>query len=155
MNVEIEKMTKEHLEQIKNILEEQFDKFWNANVLYKELENPLSTYIVAISDGQVVGYAGLWQSLDEGHITNIVTKKDKRGNKVATKMLEQLIQMAQNKNLKCVTLEVNVHNDIAIKLYKKYNFKEVGRRTKYYNNTDDALIMTFDLFRDGSKTSQK
>lgn len=145
MNVEIEKMTKEHLRQIENILEEQFDKFWNANVLDKELENPLSTYIVAISEGQVVGYAGLWQSLDEGHITNIVTKKDKRGNKIATKMLEQLIQIAQNKNLKCVTLEVNVHNDIAIKLYKKYNLKEVGKRTKYYNNTDDALIMTLEF----------
>lgn len=142
MNVEIEKMTKEHLEQIENILEEQFDKFWNAIVLDKELENPLSTYIVAISDGQVVGYAGLWQPLDEGHITNIVTKKDKRGNKIATKMLEELIQIAKNRNLKCVTLEVNVHNDIAIKLYKKYNFKEVGRRTKYYNGADDALIMT-------------
>lgn len=145
MNVEIEKMTKEHLEQIENILEEQFDKFWNANVLDKELENPLSTYIVAISDGQVVGYAGLWQPLDEGHITNIVTKKEKRGNKIATKMLEELIQIAQNKNLKCVTLEVNIHNDIAIELYKKYNFKEVGRRTKYYNNTDDALIMTLEF----------
>ena len=142
MDVIIEKMTKEHLEQIKNVLEEQFDKFWNANVLDKELENPLSTYVVAISDGQVVGYAGLWQPLDEGHITNIVTKKDKRGNKIATKMLEQLIQIAKNKNLKCVTLEVNVHNDIAIKLYQKYEFKEAGRRTKYYNNTDDALIMT-------------
>ena len=142
MNVEIEKMTKEHLEQIENILEEQFDKFWNAIVLEKELENPLSTYIVAISDGQVVGYAGLWQPLDEGHITNIVTKKDKRGNKIATKMLEELIQIAKNRNLKCVTLEVNVHTDIAIKLYKKYNFKEVGRRTKYYNGADDALIMT-------------
>ena len=142
MDVKIEKMRKEHLEQIKNILEKQFDKFWNANVLNKELENPLSNYIVAINDGQVVGYAGLWQPLDEGHITNIVTKKDKRGNKIASKMLKQLIQMAQNKNLKCVTLEVNVHNDIAIKLYQKYNFKEVGRRAKYYNGTDDAIIMT-------------
>ena len=145
MDVKIEKMTKEHLNQIANILEEQFDKFWNANVLEKELENPLSTYIVAISDGQVVGYAGLWQPLDEGHITNIVTKKDKRGKKIATKMLEQLMQIAKSKNLKFVTLEVNVHNDIAIKLYEKYNFKEVGRRTKYYNNTDDALIMTKEL----------
>lgn len=145
MEIEIEKMTKEHLKQIENVLEEQFDKFWNANVLDKELENPLSTYIVAIIGGQVVGYAGLWQSLEEGHITNIVTRKDKRGNKIATKMLEELIQMAQNKNLKCVTLEVNVHNDIAINLYKKYNFKEVGRRTKYYNGTDDALIMTLEF----------
>ena len=145
MEIEIQKMTKEHLKQIENILEEQFDKFWNANVLDKELENPSSTYIVAISEGQVVGYAGLWQPLDEGHITNIVTKKEKRGNKIATKMLEELIQIAKNRNLKYVTLEVNVHNDIAINLYKKYNFKEVGRRTKYYNGTDDALIMTKEL----------
>lgn len=142
MNIIIEKMTKEHLNQIKDILEEQFDEFWNANVLDKELENPLSTYIVALDDGQVVGYAGLWQPLDEGHITNIVTRQDRRENKIATNMLEKLIQIAKEKELKCVTLEVNVHNKIAIKLYQKYQFEEVGRRLKYYNNTDDALIMT-------------
>lgn len=142
MNITIEKMTKEHLKQIEEILEEQFDKFWNANVLYNELENPLSTYIVALNDGQVVGYAGLWQPLDEGHITNIVTKRDKRGNKIATKMLEELIKIAENRKLRCVTLEVNINNDIAKKLYYKYDFEEVGRRTKYYNGTDDAIIMT-------------
>lgn len=145
MDITIEKMTKNHLEQIKDILQNEFDKFWNADVLKKELENPLSTYIVAINEGQVVGYAGVWQPLDEGHITNIVTKLDKRGNKIATKMLEELINIAEGRDLKCVTLEVNVHNDIAIKLYRKYNFKEVGKRPRYYNNTDDALIMTLEF----------
>ena len=145
MEIEIQKMTKEHLEQIKDILITEFDEFWNAEVLAKELENPLSTYIVAISDKQVVGYAGLWQPLDEGHITNIVTKLDKRGNKVATKMLEELIEIAKARSLSCVTLEVNVHNEIAINLYKKYDFKEVGKRPKYYNNIDDAIIMTKEI----------
>lgn len=145
MNIIIEKMTKEHLNQIKDILEEQFDEFWNENVLDKELENPLSTYIVAIADGQVVGYAGLWQPIDEGHITNIVTRKDKRGNKIATNMIEELIRIAKEKGLKCVTLEVNVHNEIAIKLYQKYQFEEVGRRPRYYHQVDDAIIMTKEL----------
>ena len=53
--------------------------------------------------------------------------------------------MAQKKNLQCITLEVNVKNENAIKLYKKYNFEEVGRRKKYYNNIDDAIIMTLKL----------
>ena len=53
--------------------------------------------------------------------------------------------MWQYKKLKCVTLEVNVHNEIAINLYKKYNFIEVGRRKKYYNNIDDAIIMTKEI----------
>jgi len=145
MEIEIQKMTKEHLKQIKDILQIEFDEFWNADVLDKELENPLSTYIVAISENQVVGYAGLWQPIDEGHITNIVTKLDKRGNKIASNMLEELIRIAKNRKLKCVTLEVNVHNEIAINLYKKYDFKEVGKRPKYYNNTDDALIMTKEI----------
>lgn len=145
MNITIEKMTKEHLEQIRNILKTEFDEFWNANVLEKELENPLSDYIVAINENEVVGYAGLWQPCEEGHITNIVTKLDKRGNKIASKMLEELIDMAKEKKLKYVTLEVNVHNKIAINLYKKYNFKEVGKRPKYYYNTDDALIMTLEF----------
>lgn len=145
MNITIEKMTKEHLEQIRNILMTEFDEFWNANVLEKELENPLSDYIVAINENEVVGYAGLWQPCDEGHITNIVTKLDKRGNKIASKMLEELIELAKRKNLKSVTLEVNVHNEIAINLYKKYDFKEIGKRPKYYYNSDDALIMTLEF----------
>ena len=145
MKIEIQKMTKEHLKQIKDILQTEFDEFWNAEVLDKELENPLSTYIVAINNNEVVGYAGLWQPIDEGHITNIVTKLDKRGNKIASNMLEELIKIAENRKLKCVTLEVNVHNEIAINLYKKYDFKEVGKRPKYYNNTDDAIIMTKEI----------
>lgn len=145
MNIEIKKMTKEHLHQIQDILQEQFDEFWNANVLDKELENPLSDYIVAIENGEVVGYAGLWQPIDEGHVTNIVTKKNKRGNHIGSKMLQEIINLAKSKNLKCVTLEVNEHNETAIRLYKKYNFVEIGKRTKYYNNVDDAIIMTLEI----------
>lgn len=145
MNIKIEKMNKEHLEQIKDILQEQFDEFWNASVLDKELENPLSEYIVAIENDEVIGYAGLWQPIDEGHITNIVTKKEKRGNHIGTRMLEEIIKLAKSKKLKYVTLEVNEHNEPAINLYKKYNFVEVGKRIKYYNNTDDAIIMTLEI----------
>ena len=142
MNVIIKKMSKEHLEQIKEILTDQFDEFWSVNVLEKELENPLSTYIVAIIGEEIVGYAGLWQPVDEGHITNIVTKKSKRRNKIATQMLEELIKIAKRKQLSFVTLEVNIHNENAINLYKKFEFEEVGKRPRYYNNIDDAIIMT-------------
>ena len=146
MNIIIEKMTKEHLDKIKENLKEDFDEFWNENVLKNELENPASTYIVAKDEqNNIVGYAGIWQPIDEAHITNIVTKKDKRRNKIGTRMLEELIKVAKEKKLKDITLEVNVNNIPAINLYKKYNFKEVGIRKKYYNNSDDAIIMTLML----------
>ena len=146
MNTYIEKMTLEHLEKIKKNLKEDFDEFWNENVLKNELENPASTYIVAVDEqNNVIGYAGIWQPIDEAHITNIVTKKDKRENKVATKMLEELIKIATKRRLNSITLEVNTNNIPAINLYRKYNFKEVGIRKKYYNNIDDAIIMTLNI----------
>ena len=40
-----------------------------------------------------------------------------------------------------VTLEVNSKNFPAICLYEKVGFREVGRREKFYHQTDDALIM--------------
>ena len=145
MNVTIKKMEKDHLAQIKDALKEHFDEFWNANVLQQELDNPLSTYIVALEAGEVVGYAGIWNPFDEAHITNIVTKKEKRGKQIASKMLEVLIKIAKEKKLRSITLEVNENNQIAIHLYKKFHFQEEGKRIKYYNNTDDAIIMTLTL----------
>lgn len=146
MEITIEKMTLEHLKQIEENIEEEFDKFWNKEVLKNELDNPASSYIVALDENKnVVGYAGIWQPLEEAHITNIVTKKDKRQNKIGTKMIEKLIDMAKERKLNDITLEVNINNLPAINLYKKYQFKEVGLRKKYYNNIDDAIIMTLEL----------
>ncbi len=146
MNIKIEEMKLEHLDKIKERLSIDFDEFWNANVLKSELENPASTYIVAIDDNNIiVGYAGIWQPIDEAHITNIVTRKENRRKKIGTKMLEKLIEIAKQRKLKSITLEVNVNNIPAIHLYKKYQFKQEGIRKKYYNNCDDALIMTYNL----------
>ena len=145
MQIKIEKMNKIHLMEIKDKLSEEFDNFWNIEILEKELENPLSEYIVAILENEIVGFAGIWKPIDEAHITNIVTRKDKRRNSIGTKMLEKLIEMSKENNLNCITLEVNEHNENAINLYKKFDFKEVGRRKNYYNNTDDAIIMTLNI----------
>ena len=145
MEIIIRKLQIEDLETIKDELQEKFDVFWTYNVLKSELENPLSTYIVAVHNNEIVGYAGIWQPTEEVHITNIVTKKEFRNQKIGTKMLEELIINAQQRKLNEITLEVNVNNKIAINLYSKYNFKQVGIRKKYYNNTEDALIMTLKL----------
>ena len=145
MLIKIEKMNLSHLDSIKDKLNTQFDTFWNYNILKSELENPLSEYIVAIYNAEVIAYAGIWKALDEGHITNIVTRIDLRHNYIGTQMLKKIVEIAKEKNLKCVTLEVNENNENAIKLYKKFNFKEVGRRKNYYNNVNDAIIMTLNI----------
>lgn len=58
-----------------------------------------------------------------------------------SKLLESLIYEAKTK-ASLITLEVNTENEIAINLYQKYGFENLGKRKKYYNNTYDAYIMT-------------
>ena len=77
------------------------------------------------------------------HITNIVTKKTCRKQGIANKMLQELLELTKKEEeINEITLEVNVNNIEAKKLYEKYGFNIVGLRKKYYNNTEDAVIMT-------------
>ena len=141
-NIEIYPMTMEDLELIKEDLEEKFDKFWTYGILKSEIANINSRYIVAKYKNEIVGFAGISLIIDEANIMNIVTKKEKRKQGIGSLLLEKLIYLAKELNATSITLEVNSNNLSAINLYKKFNFQEVGLRKKYYNNTDDALIMT-------------
>ena len=140
--MEITKMTLTDLEQMKNTLYSDFDNFWSYNVLKQELENENTTYIIAKEKEEVVGFAGISVCIDEATLNNIVVKKTCRGRGIGGELLESLIDICSDLNLKTFTLEVNTTNEPAIRLYKKFGFKNLGVRKKYYNNTQDAYIMT-------------
>lgn len=143
LDYNILEMTIEDLNQIKDYLTTDFDEFWNYNVLKDELTSSNSKYIVAKNpNNTIVGFAGIKTILDEAELMNVVTKKSMRGKGIASLMLTHIISMCKINNIKNLNLEVNCQNTIAINLYKKYNFKEVGLRKKYYNNTYDAILMT-------------
>ena len=133
-----------NLADLKNIepIFNQFDKFWNIQNLKSDFEKPNSYYFVAKIDNELVGFAGILKIADEANIMNIVTKIDKRRLGIASKLLENLIQKAKDLQCSSITLEVNEHNLSAIHLYEKFNFKRIGLRKKYYNNTDDAILMS-------------
>ena len=142
MQIKISKMNIDDLNKISPVLLTEFDDFWNYNIFKSELENENSKYVVAKNNDEIVGFAGIWISIDEAHVTNIVTKKDLRKNGIGSTPLEELINLSKTLNLVSITLEVNENNLDAIKLYEKFGFEKLGIRKKYYNNTDNALIMT-------------
>lgn len=80
-NFEITYMCLADLENIKDILETDFDNFWNYNVFKSELENPNSTYFIVKYNNEIIGFAGVLVVLDEADITNIVIKKSFRGKR--------------------------------------------------------------------------
>ena len=137
----ISEMNLQDLENIKGCLLTDFDNFWSYNILKQELENGKSKYFVAKQENEIVGFAGILLIIDQVNIMNIVVKKDKRNFGIGSSLLEEIIRYSKIHNATSITLEVNEKNIPAIKLYKKYGFKQVGLRRKYYNNEYNAILM--------------
>lgn len=133
------------LEEIKDILQTNFDNFWNFEIFKQELVNTNSIYLVLRYKNEIVCFGGIKIILDEANVMDIVTKKDKRNHGFAKILLNELIKLSKEKNCKSITLEVNENNKIAIHLYETLNFKQVGLRKKYYKGTDNAILMTLEF----------
>ena len=141
MNLKIYKLTLSKLEELSSILASDFDDFWSYSILKDEINSENSYYIVAKLENEIVGFAGIKVLLDEADIMNIVTKKSYRNKGIGSILLQNLIDLSYNLNLKQITLEVNASNLSAISLYKKFDFEKIGLRKNYYNN-QNAIIMS-------------
>ncbi len=95
--------------------------------------------------GSIVGYGGLWLMTDEAHITTIAVDPDYQGNGLGELLLLGLIDRARQIGARWLTLEVRASNEVAQALYRKYTFKEMGVRRRYYSDDgEDALVMWTD-----------
>lgn len=142
-DIVISAMTSEDIDQVLDIERLCFSLPWSEESFRMEVEkNQCARYLVARTGNRVIGYVGMWVILDEGHITNLAVHPDYRGNKVALKLMENLIILARKMRIEKLTLEVRSTNFIAQNLYKKLGFCIAGVRKGYYaDNKEDALIM--------------
>lgn len=133
----------EHIDDIVTIENLCFEIPWSRQSITEEIiENRIAIYMCAELDERIVGYAGMWQVCDEGHITNIAVHPEFRHSGVGSLLLESLLKAAYERGIAALTLEVRWSNLSALKLYGKYGFKEGGMRKAYYaDNNDDAIIM--------------
>lgn len=143
MQLEITGMRPEHIDQILEIEKSSFPTPWSRQAFeFELLQNEFAYYIVALNQKKVLGYAGIWVVLDEGHITNVAIDPAHRGKKLGRLLMTELVRRATALGAVKITLEVRPSNAVAINLYHSLGFKEKGLRKKYYSdNNEDAIIM--------------
>ncbi len=92
--------------------------------------------------GEVAGYAGYWQVMDEGHIMNIAVREDLRSRGIGRALMEAMLKEGDSLGILYWTLEVRVSNAPALHLYEKTGFTSAGIRPGYYSNPkEDANIL--------------
>ncbi|MEO1059595.1 MAG: ribosomal protein S18-alanine N-acetyltransferase [Actinomycetota bacterium] len=117
---------------------------WSPGVFESEIDQVRSGsrfYLAARRGRDVVGYSGLWFTGEEAHVTNVAVHPDHRRAGVASTMLLALADEAIGRGCQAWTLEVRASSSGAQALYRRFGFAPAGVRTRYYENTEDAIVM--------------
>jgi len=140
--IDIQFMNAQHIEEILQIEFDSFTTPWTRNNFNSELSNNNAIYIVALENNKVIGYAGMWHVINEGHILNVAVKAENRKQGIGTLLISELEKIALEKEMIGLTLEVRESNSAALQLYQKFGFKAEGIRKRYYSDPgEDAIIM--------------
>lgn len=115
------------------------------NFTYKLAEkefstNPYLKIITYVEKDKIIGFLLYSLIYDRIEIEQfeVTTKKRRKG--IGDKLLKYLIEKYQYSDIKNITLEVKEDNIAAINLYKKYGFKKVSTREKYYAGINGLLM---------------
>lgn len=143
-SVELEPMRKRHVRAVLAIERQVYPRPWTPGVFQSELalaRQDQRYYVVARQASTVVGYAGLLFSPDEAHVTNIAVDPRLQRRGIGRTMLLDLAREARRRGCSALTLEVRVSNHAAHELYRRFGFVPAGIRHRYYENTEDAIVM--------------
>ncbi len=115
------------------------------NFTYKLTEkefstNPYLKIITYVEKDKIIGFLLYSLIYDRIEIEQFEVITKERGRGIGDKLLKYLIEKYKDSDIKNITLEVKEDNIIAINLYKKYGFKNVSTREKYYDGINGLLM---------------
>lgn len=125
------------IEILGEIIDKDFKKTFNILNILKDNNSYIYIYE---EDNLVVGFLHISKLYETVDIINIAVDLNYRNKGIASKLLDYMIS-DMDKSIKKFILEVNVNNKAAFNLYKKFGFKVINTRLKYYNSEDAFLMM--------------
>ncbi len=92
--------------------------------------------------GRLAGAAVLALMVDHGELCNLMVPPRYLGKRVGRQLLGQCLEVARQRRLTRIFLEVRRSNQRAIRFYRRNGFEIVSRRSNYYRDPpEDAWVM--------------
>lgn len=137
------KMELRDVERVARLETESFTAPWSADTFAHLLDRPgCELWVLEDPEVGVIGYAVLWCILDQGELANLAVAGSHRRQGHGSYLLSRVMEVARDRGVERLYLEVRVSNTAAVDLYRSFGFVEVGLRSKYYDRpVEDALMM--------------
>ncbi len=134
-------MIEQDLDVVAAIEQASYATPWSREHFRDEISASYSWPLVAVDEGSVVGYLCLMCLFEEAQVLNVAVSPTLRGRGIARLLLERAVVLAREKGAKRLLLEVRASNSAAISLYERIGFGRTGIRSRYYDHTEDAVLM--------------
>ncbi len=122
---------------------------WDPETFVLTMEWYSSSFFVAESNGQLVGFlAGAMEDMGDGiygHICNLAVRAECRGRGIGTKLVRRAEHQFAVVGAGGVILEVRISNTAAQRFYHNLGYNQVYRVPAYYSDGEDALLMMRDF----------
>jgi len=141
----VRRMTREDCAKVAQLEKRIFSQPWSEQGFLDAIAMEQNIFLVAEEDGEICGYIGMYQSLDEGEITNVAVSPEQRKSGIGWELMQTAIMESKKQGITQIVLEVRVSNEPAIRLYEKCGFVNWGIRKGFYDfPKEDAYIMLYD-----------
>jgi [ribosomal protein S18]-alanine N-acetyltransferase len=116
---------------------------WSAGLVAEGVAGRLPTvhYLVAESDGVVVGHAVASLVAEIAELQRIAVAAPWRRRRVAATLLDEVLALAASAGAERVLLEVREDNAAALGFYAASGFVELDRRPRYYRDGASAVVL--------------
>lgn len=122
-------------------LSELFPKILTSKSVKEDIKNnQFTNYLTYLINGEPVAFINYYIMYERAEIININVLEEYQNQKIASKLLEYMVNECISHNVKNITLEVKETNIKAIHLYEKFGFSKVAVRRKYYQGIDGILM---------------
>ena len=145
MDYTIRPMSATDIPVIAEIERQCFSSPWSEEEVEKcfGLEN--YRFFVAETASGLAGYVGIMKCLDEGDVATLAVLPEFRRQGIALKLMQTVLDYAEEEKISCLFLEVRVSNLPARTLYERIGFRVVGLRPDYYESPrENALLMKYE-----------
>lgn len=123
-----------------------FDYHWTKEQFLLGLKSNAFKVLGFRRDGKLIGYIAFSLIADEMEILNLAVRPECRRQGLAEALLLKSFEICAENKIKKSFLDVKVSNEPALALYRKFGYKKIGIRKKYYPDTkEDALLFRYDF----------
>lgn len=136
--IEVRIVRAEDLTAISEIEESCFKDPYPPYFLSQLAEANPNTFVVAVVEGNVVGYAVVDEWTDQQHLVSIAVLPSHRRNGIGQALFNELVERLQEGKL---GLELRRSNKAALSFYLKNGFNQSGIAHSYYTDGEDAIQM--------------